>query len=466
MMSLYSTILIVDDDVNTLKGLAEYLESKDFDVLRASTGEAALEIFRKEKPDLVLSDIKMPGMSGIELLEKIKAEKHSAEVILLTAYGSVEDAVKAMKKGAYYYLTKPVNLEELDFLINKAINSRKLKEENRELMDELYREKIKHGKLLVQSKVMKSVLDDVDKIAQSNATVLIEGESGTGKELIAHRLHDESHRKNKPFIAVHCASLTDTLLLSELFGHEKGSFTGASDRKIGRFEKAHQGTLFLDEIGDISMDTQVKLLRILQEREFERVGGTKTIKVDVRLICATNKNLMQEVKDGRFREDLYYRLNVIYLKVPPLRDRMDDLDILIPAFIEDFAKQNGKGVQGMKPEAIEVMKKYNWPGNVRELRNIIERMIVLNQKALLDIEDIPQDIKKFSNLEIENSSLIKVAGAVSFAQAASSNHQLEDVEKEFIQRKLIEAKGNKSSAAKLLGISRRTLYRKIEEYNL
>lgn len=452
-MANFQSILVVDDEENSLKGLARYLENLEYDVLTANSGERALELFRLEKPDLVLSDVKMPGMGGADLLDKLLEIQPSVKVILMTAYGSVEDAVKAIKKGAFYYLQKPVNLDELEFLIKKAFSSKQLEEENRELKRELFAQKFDDGELVAESSKMKELLKVVDKIAQSQSTVLIEGESGTGKELIAHRIHTLSQRAQAPFIPVHCAALTDTLLTSELFGHEKGAFTGALERKQGRFERAHLGTLFLDEMGEISKDTQVKLLRVLQEGEFERVGGTKTIRVDARVVAATNRHLLEEVKAGRFREDLYYRINVIYIKVPPLRERKEDIPPLVHNFIRQFSKMNGKKVTGIDKKALDLLVAYNWPGNIRELKNIVERMIVLASEPVIHAELVPDDIRSFYP---KNEAL---SGAV---PAAS----ISEVEKDLILRTLKAHHGNKSSAAQALGISRRTLYRKIEEYGI
>lgn len=452
-MSAFSKILLVDDEKNIRDGLILFLESLDYDVIPAADGEEAWKLFQSEKPDLVLTDVKMPNLGGIELLERIKNAHPSQLVILLTAYGSVEDAVQSMKKGAYYYLTKPVNLEEMELLIAKALKSRDLEEENRELKRELFTEKFERGEILGHSPLMKKLLEEVDHVAKSSATVLIEGESGTGKELVAHRIHELSPRHQQPFVAVHCAALTESLLASELFGHERGSFTGATERKIGRFERAHKGTLFLDEIGEISQDTQVKLLRVLQGGEFERVGGTKTLKVDVRLVCATNKNLSQLVEQGKFREDLYYRLNVIYLKVPPLRDRREDISILVNAFLKHFARQNAKKIHSINSDAMETLKNYHWPGNIRELKNIIERMVVLSNQEVLSIENVPEDIRR--------STGFSGISAPSLTQATSS---IPEMEKDLILKILSEVRGNKSLAAKKLGISRRTLYRKLDEY--
>jgi two-component system, NtrC family, response regulator AtoC len=457
-MSLYPTILIVDDEKNTREGLKTFLEGHDYDVLTAGDGNEGLKIYQQEKPDLVLSDIRMPGMEGTELLNKIKNVNPNALVVLMTAYGSVEDAVKAMKSGAFYYITKPVNLDELQFLIKKALASLTLVEENKELRQALYKEKFEKGEIQAKSKRMKDALKTVDQIAQSNASVLIEGESGTGKELIAHRIHDLSPRSSQPFIAVHCAALTETLLASELFGHERGAFTGATERKIGRFERAHQGSLFLDEIGEISPEVQVKLLRVIQEGEFERVGGTKTIKVDIRLICATNKILLEQVKAGRFREDLYYRINVINMKVPPLRERREDIPVLIDTFLKQFALANGKKISGIDPDAVDALTRYDWPGNIRELKNIVERMVVLSSESQITLALVPEDIR--------NPQAISGNGNGGKASPVSNGHNLNAMEKEYIRQALIEAHGNKSLAAQKLGISRRTLYRKIDEYKI
>ena len=453
---MFESILLVEDEANARKGLTQFLQGLDYDVMTAQNGKEALDLFKKENPDLVISDIRMPEMDGLLLLESIKAEAPTAKVILLTAYGSVEDAVKAMKKGAFYYLTKPVNLEELELLVKKAFSSHQMEEENRELKQELFRERYDQGRLIAHSQKMKELLKTVDKIAASNASVLIEGESGTGKELIARRIHELSSRKQYPFIAVHCAALTETLLSSELFGHEKGSFTGATDRKKGRFERAHLGSLFLDEIGEISKDTQVKLLRVLQEGEFERVGGTKSIKVDVRLIAATNKTLLDEVKQQKFREDLYYRINVIYLKVPPLRERKEDIVPLVDTFIQQYAALNAKKIRGIEKNAREALIQYDWPGNIRELKNIVERMVVLSSSDMLTLEQIPEDIRQ------GRSQAAGITGSGSL-QGIS---KIADAEKELIRNALRETQGNKSNAAGKLGISRRTLYRKLAEYQL
>ena len=334
-------------------------------------------------------------------------------------------------------------------VIKKALTNKSLQEENRELRQELFRERFEEGKILATSEKMKEVLTMIDQVAATRSTILIEGESGTGKELLAHRIHELSSRKNQTFLALHCATLTETLLASELFGHERGAFTGATERRVGRFERANGGTLFLDEISEIPPEMQVKLLRVLQEGEFERVGGTKTIRCDVRLVCATNKDLSQEVREGRFREDLFYRINVILIKVPPLRERPEDIPLLTGHFMKSLARQNEKRIDAIEKEAVKFLINYRWPGNVRELKNVIERMVVLAKGNRLTVQNIPDDIKQ----NPRNGLLV-------------SDGNLRSMEKELIRLSLRENHGNKSLAAKKLGISRRTLYRKIEEFGI
>ena len=461
MSAAWPSILVVDDEKNTREGLAKVLEGLNYDVQTVSEGEEALRVIDKERPDIVLTDIRMPGMDGISLLEKIKGKYPEVSIILLTAYGTVQNAVKAMKLGAFYYLTKPVNLEELEFLIKKALTQQSLQAENRELKQELFRERFEEGSIISRSEKMKYVLEIVDRVAPTRSTILLQGESGTGKELLAHRIHERSPRKTETFLAVHCAVLTESLLASELFGHERGSFTGANDRKIGRFELANGGTLFLDEVSEIPPEMQVKLLRVLQEGEFERVGGTKTIKVDVRLVCATNKDLAQEVKSGRFREDLFYRINVILVKIPPLRERRQDIRALSEYLIRQLARVNGKKIEGIDERALKYLESYNWPGNVRELKNVLERMVVLSRGTRLSEENIPEDVRSSRGVILGIAKREEPRMVVSSGQG-----DLQQMEKELIRVRLGESRGNKSEAARKLGISRRTLYRKIEEYNL
>ncbi|MFC1809674.1 sigma-54-dependent transcriptional regulator, partial [Candidatus Omnitrophota bacterium] len=332
-----TSILIVDDEKNTCEGLKRYLSSYEYDVHAVFSGEEALEYLSSHSPDLILTDLKMgSGIDGLSLLEEIKKRKLSSIVIMMTAYGTVENAVDAMQKGAYHYLTKPINLDELVLVIKKALSHKFLESENKELKERLY-QSFSSNLILGTSKVFKKIYEEALQVAESNASVMIQGESGTGKELVAQLVHQKSARKDSPFIPVHCAALSEHLLESELFGHEKGAFTGAIERKIGRFEKAHTGTIFLDEIGEIDQKTQVKLLRVLQDGEFERVGGTKTIRSDIRLIVATNKNLLEEVKKGAFREDLYYRINVVVLTVPPLRERKEDIKEIFDYYVDKFS---------------------------------------------------------------------------------------------------------------------------------
>lgn len=458
MSATWPTLLVVDDEKNSREGLARFLEGLNYDVLTAEGGEEALRQIEKEKPDIVLTDLRMPGMDGMVLLEKVKAKYPEISVVVLTAYGTVDNAVKAMKMGAFHYLMKPVNLEELEFLVKKALTSQSLREENIELRRELFRERFEEGTILANSEKMKRVLEMVDQVAPTRSTILIQGESGTGKELIAHRIHQMSPRKNQPFVAVHCAALTETLLSSELFGHEKGAFTGANERKIGRFERASGGTLFLDEVAEIPHDMQVKLLRVLQEGEFERVGGTKTIRVDCRLICATNKDLAQQVRQGQFREDLFYRINVILINVPALRERQEDIRPLFEYFVRTLSQVNHKKITGMDEEVLRCMESYAWPGNVRELKNVVERMVVLADQPKLSLKNLPEDLRA------PQGSPVRGEAPDAGWDPATSN--LRQMEKELIRLKLSENRGNKSKAARKLGISRRTLYRKIAEHGL
>ena len=460
MSAVWPNILVVDDEKNTREGLQKFLENLNYDVSTAENGEDALRAIEKERPDIALTDIRMPGMDGVTLLEKIHAKYPEISVILLTAYGTVENAVKAIKMGAFHYLTKPVNLDELEFLIKRALTQQSLREENRELRSELFRERFEEGKILAGSEKMKKVLEMVDRVAPTRSTVLLQGESGTGKELLAHRIHEMSPRRNQTFLAVHCAALTETLLASELFGHEKGAFTGATERKAGRFELADGGTLFLDEVSEIPPAMQVKLLRVLQEGEFERVGGTKTVRVDARLICATNKDLQQEVRLGRFREDLYYRINVILITIPPLRERPEDIRPLVDYFVKNLGRLNGKIIDAVDEELYQKMKAYPWPGNVRELKNIVERMVVLCQGKNLTVANLPEDLKQ------GNNALMPPQPPSNISTQLNPESNLREMEKELIRLKLQECGGNKSKAAKRLGISRRTLYRKLEEYQL
>jgi len=455
-MNIYPTILVVDDEENTRQGLKQLLELHEYEVDTACDGYRALEIVKMDSPDIVLTDVRMPELDGLELLKQIKIINPETIVIMLTAYGSVEDAVKAIQSGAYHYVSKPINTDELLEIVKKAISHSRLKQENKELKSQL-KERYEFGEIIYRSEKMKAIIEMVEQVGPTNASVLIEGESGTGKELIARLIHSLSVRKDEAIVPIHCASLTDTLLASELFGHEKGSFTGAIERKIGRFEKAHKGTLFLDEIGEVKEDMQVKLLRVLQEGEFERVGGTKTIKVDIRLISASNKNLLEEIKKGMFREDLYYRINVVSITIPPLRERKEDIEPLLKHYIAYYTKINHKRIDTITPAALKALIEYNWPGNVREVKNVVERMVVLARSEKIDTDTIPGDIQQSAELGDERSAM---------PDSRRSNASIRDMEKNMIIATLHDMNGNKSKVAKKLGISRRTLYRKISEYNI
>ncbi len=451
-MSFGSSILIVDDERNTREGLKHFLSGLDYDVSVAESGKEALAIIKKESPELILTDLRMPEMDGITLLHEIKRLRPDTMVIVLTAYGTVENAVQAMKAGAFYYLTKPINFDELELTLKKAFNQRSLEHENIRLRQELIRERHEEGEIIGKSESIQKLISLCKQVAQSDSAVLIQGESGTGKELFAHLIHSESPRANQPFVTVHIAALTETLLASELFGHEKGSFTGATERKIGRFERAHGGTLFLDEVADIPESMQTKLLRVLQSGEFERVGSAKTIHANVRLLCASNKNLKQQVETGKFREDLFYRINVILLEIPPLRQRPEDIPFLVKHYLKFFSQRNHKVIDKISPEALQILSKYEWPGNVRELKNIVERLVVLSRSNVISVENIPEDIK--GNKRIIKNSIGKGLNTI------------QEMEEEMIRRTLSDLGQNKSLAAKKLGISRRTLYRKMEEYKI
>ena len=441
------TVLIVDDEKNTRDGLSRALR-RHYNVLLAEQGERALEIIDQQQVDLVLSDVRMPGMDGLTLLKRILARDPQPVCILLTAYGSVEMAVDAMKNGAYDYLTKPVNLDRLEMLVRRALREKEMQDENQQLQEQLD-SKFGMENIIGNSPIMQQVFDTIRQASPSKATILIEGESGTGKELVAQAIHRLSPRSNAPFVPVHCAALSEALLESELFGHEKGAFTGATATRKGRFERADGGTLFLDEIGEIDANTQVKLLRALEERKFERVGGDETIEVDVRLIAATNKNLKTMVDEGKFREDLYYRLKVVSIDLPSLNKREEDLPLLAKFFIKQLSEENGVPEKSISAEALEALIHYDWPGNIRELRNVVERMVVLTSGDRITLRDIPSEVRS------ERPS-----------RQASQTLSLEDNEKELIIQALTKHRGNRTRAAEQLGISRRTLHRKLNEYEL
>jgi two-component system NtrC family response regulator len=385
------TILIVDDEKNYLLVLEALLVDAGYEVITSGSATEALEISMSHDLDLVITDMRMPGLDGMEFLAQLRSRQPDMPVIMMTAYATVEKAVEAMKRGAFDYITKPFKNEELILTIRKAIEMHRLKQENRLLSREL-QERFKFGNIVGKSKVMRQVYEIIEKVAQTRASVLISGESGTGKELIARAIHFNSPRRDKPFISVNCSALSETLLESELFGHERGAFTGAVTQRKGRFELAHGGTLFLDEVGDMSPALQVKLLRVLQEMKFERVGGTKTLQVDARLVTASNRELEREVELGRFREDFYYRLKVVHIKVPPLRERRDDIPLLVHHFLEKAAKANAIPVKSVSQEALKYLYQYDWIGNVRELENVIERAVILCDADDIGPQDLPEEL--------------------------------------------------------------------------
>ncbi len=446
-MKAKQSILVVDDDLAHRTMLRTLLTSWGYDVSEADDGDGAVRAVHQRPFDLVLMDIRMVRMSGIEALVEIKQYNPSLPVVLMTAYASVDTAVEAMKKGAYDYVTKPLQFEELRLTLARAMERRRLETENLVLRRG---EAFDDRGIIGRSAALNRVLETVALVAPSEATVLITGESGTGKEMIAEAIHFNSPRSEGPFVKINCAAITETLLESELFGHEKGSFTGADRRKEGKFRLADGGTLFLDEVSEMSLAMQVKLLRVLQEREIVRVGGEGAIKVDVRVIAATNRVLAREIQTGRFREDLYYRLNVVTVEMPPLRERAGDVPLLARHFLTTFAEKNNKAIAGFTPRAMDKLLRHSWPGNVRELMNAVERAVVLARSAQLDEPDL---------------TLASVVEAPA-APVALPSLPLEEVEKQTILRILEEANGNKSEAARRLGITRRTLHLKLKRYGM
>ena len=439
-------VLIVDDEAIIRESLRDWLSDVGHQVLTAENGFQALEIIEKEKPGIAFVDLVMPRMDGIELLKRAKEISPSIDVIIITAYGSIPTAINAMREGAYDYIEKPFCPERAELLVDKLVEHQRLIEENISLHQKL-EERYQFENIIAKSSKMRQVIEVIKVVAKSNATALVTGESGTGKELIARAIHSQSYRKDKPFVAVSCAALPESLLESELFGHEKGAFTGAHAQRMGKFEVANRGTLFMDEIGEMSANIQVHLLRVLEEKEFTRVGGNELIKVDVRVISATNKDMKKALANGQFREDLYYRLNVVPVELPPLRERTEDVPLLAQHFLKKFAVENQKEIIGFSPEATDFLLKYEWPGNVRELENAIERAVILTKNSYIEATDLAQE-----NLLM--------------AHSAPSGRSLKEVEKERILNVLNETGGNRSETARILGISRATLYNKIREYEL
>ena len=451
------SVLVVDDDSAHRTMLRTLIGGWGYAVTEADDGSTAVEKIKETAFDLVLMDVRMVKVSGLEALETIKALNPAIPVIIMTAYSSVETAVKALKQGAHDYLTKPLDFDKLRLTIERAMEHTRLKEENR-LLRQTLGQQFNSQNIIGKSPAMLKLLETVSQVAPSEATVLISGESGTGKELIAGAIHFNSLRKDGPFVKINCAAITETLLESELFGHEKGAFTGADRRKEGRFSQAHGGTLLLDEVSEMSLMMQVKLLRALQEREFNRVGGEVTIQVDVRVIAATNKDLMEQINDGAFREDLYYRLNVVELQVPPLSHRNEDIPLLAQHFLETFAAKNRKAIKGFTPKAMDNLIRYDWPGNVRELMNAVERGVVLARTDYLDVTDF--SFMQNSMLQTDQDS------ADSAALSEKGDVPLEEIEKAAIINTLQAAGGNKSEAARRLGITRKTLHKKLKAYGV
>ena len=448
-------ILLIDDEEAQIASLKSFLKRRNYKVRSALSGKEGLEIVRNEDIDLVFTDYRMPEMNGLSVVKEVKKINPEILIAVITAFSATEEAVEVMKAGAFDYLSKPINLDELEILVDKAKEHTHLVSENKLLREQL-EGKYKFDSIITQNPKMEEVINTSGRVAKSRATVLIRGESGTGKELIAKAIHYSSERKDKPLITVNCAALTENLLESELFGHEKGSFTGATSQRIGRFEQADGGTLFLDEVGDIPLQTQVKLLRALQFGEFERVGGTQTIKVDVRVITATNRNLEELIQQGLFREDLFYRINVVSIIIPPLRERKSDIPVLIQHFIDKYSKENAKEITGITKEAQNILMRYHFPGNIRELENIIERAVVLARENVILTSDLPAGMNAGSDktiLDPHNFSDPYMDKIAAFERA-------------MIKEALEIKHGNQSQAAKLVGISERHLRSRMQKLNI
>ncbi|MDP2207527.1 MAG: sigma-54 dependent transcriptional regulator [Bacteroidota bacterium] len=449
------TILAVDDEANQRKILAGYLKKKGYNVIEANSAEQGIELANKNLVDLILTDFKMPGKTGVDLLKEVRAKNPEAAIVIMTAFGTIESAVEAMRAGAYDYITKPIDFDELELLIQRLGERQQLISENILLKEQLA-EKYKFTDIIAHSHKMEEVLNLTGRVAKSRASVLIRGESGTGKELIARAIHFASQRHNKPFIAVNCSALNENLLESELFGHEKGAYTSADKQRLGRFELADGGTIFLDEIGDIPLSTQVKLLRVLQEQNFERVGGSQSIQVDVRVIAATNRNLEEFMKEGKFREDLFYRLNVVTIEIPPLNQRKEDILPLVEYFKDKYSKEVNKDKVEFSKEALDTLLKYHYPGNVRELENIIHRAVVLVRENLITTNELPINLRSLPSEQPSSTS----------TQSQNLGERVEELEKELIFEALQKTDGNQSKAALLLGISERNLRYKLEKLGL
>lgn len=446
-------ILIADDEKNMRWILGKNLEEEGFSVIEAGDGEEAFNLFLEKEPDMAILDYKMPLFDGIEVLKRIRTINDKVPVIMITAHGSTDAAVVVMKLGATDYISKPFDMDELKITIKKALNIDQL---NKEI--DYLREQISvsfDSKIIGNSRGMREIFETIEKVADTTATILITGESGTGKELIANAIHSKSSRKEKPYIKVNCGAIPENLLESELFGYEKGAFTGAQNRKIGRFDRAQGGTIFLDEIGELSLPLQVKILRVIQEREFERVGGTEVIKADIRIVAATNKNLEKMVEEGKFREDLFYRLKVIPIQVPALRERKEDIDLLVEFFISKYASEMNKGAVGIEKDALDILKNYDFPGNIRELENIIERTVILSGDGKITASILPKEVVRDSFSSKRNIFIIPEEGI-----------SLEEIEESFVRQALEMSKGNQTQAAKLLDISRHALIYRMEKFKI
>ncbi len=450
-------ILIIDDEPLIRISISDALKIEGYNIQSVESGGEGLEAVKNNAYDVVITDLKLPGVDGLHILKGCKQYSPRTKILMITAYATVETAVEAMRQGAYDYITKPFSMDELILVVKRLIELRDLEDENIYLKEKIG-DRYDFSGIIAKSAKMRDIFEKIKVVAQSDTTVLISGESGTGKELVANAIHYNSLRKDEAFVKVSCAALPETLLEAELFGHEKGAFTGAIKQKKGRFELAHKGTLFLDEIGEVSPSVQVKLLRALQEREFERLGGTETINVDVRIICATQRDLKKEAQKGRFREDLYYRLNVVPIHLPALRERKEDILILVDHFLDYYTKQANKPIKNLSLEVRELLLKYDFPGNVRELENSIERAVTLCRDGEIQPWDLPEDICSCCDAGF------KVANRLHYSETLTN--AIGVFEKQYIVRVIEEAKGNKTLAAKILGISRKTLWEKCKQYGM